>query len=100
MAGASIYILRCADNSYYTGITRREVDERVSEHARRLIKGCYTAKRLPVVLVFSEFYERVDEAVAAERRIKGWSRVKKAAYIRGDFDALPGLSKRGWKPAA
>jgi len=80
--GASIYILRCADGSYYTGITRRSVDERVSDHAQGLIDG-YTARRLPVELVLSEHYERVDGAIAAERRIKGWSRAKKEAYIRG-----------------
>jgi putative endonuclease len=62
MQGAAIYILRCADGSYYTG---RPVEERVSEHAHCLIKGSYTESRLPVELVFSEYYERVDEAVAA-----------------------------------
>jgi putative endonuclease len=92
--GASIYILRCADRSYYTGITRRSVEERVSEHAQALVKGCYTEGRLPVELVFSEYYERADEAVAAERRIKGWSRAKKEAMMRGDFAALSALSKR------
>ena len=76
MQGASIYILRCTDGSYYTGITRRTVEERVSEHTQGLIKGCYTESRLPVELAFSEYYERADEAVAAERRIKGWSRAK------------------------
>ena len=48
-------------------------------------------------LAFSEYYERVDEAVAAERRIKGWSRAKKEAYMRGDFPALVELAKRGTK---
>jgi putative endonuclease len=50
------------------------------------------------MLAFSEHYERIDEAIAAERRIKGWSRIKKEAYMRGDFGALPALSKRGPKP--
>jgi putative endonuclease len=95
--GATIYILRCADGSYYTGITRRSVEERVSEHAQGLIKGCYTERRLPVELVFSEYYERVDEAIAAERRIKGWSRAKKEALMRGDFAALSVLAKRQTK---
>jgi putative endonuclease len=95
MSGASIYILQCADGSYYTGITRRSVDERVSEHMQGLIPGCYTAARRPVALVFSEPYERIDEAAAAERRIKGWSRAKKEAYMRGDFPALSMLAKRG-----
>ena len=95
--GASLYILRCADGSYYTGLTRRTVEERVSEHAQGLVEGCYTAGRLPVELVFNEYYPRVDEAVAAERRVKGWSRVKKEAYMRGDFAALTALARRGWK---
>jgi putative endonuclease len=93
--GASIYVLRCADGSYYTGITRRSVEERVSEHAQGLIPGCYTFIRRPVTLVFAEHYERVDEAVAAERRIKGWSRAKKEAYMRGDFGSLTVLATRG-----
>jgi putative endonuclease len=97
MAGASIYILRCADASYCTGITRRSVEERVSEHALGLIEG-YTAQRRPVELVYSCYFERVDEAVATERRIKGWTRAKKEALMRGDFEALRQLSgRRGGK---
>ncbi len=93
MDGASIYILRCVDGSYYTGITRRSVDECVSEHGQGLIDS-YTARRRPVELVFSEYYSRIDEAVAAERRIKGWSRAKKEAYMRGDFERLSELASR------
>lgn len=94
MGGASIYILRCEDGSYYTGITRRTVDERVGEHATGASPGCFTFARRPVVLVYSEHYERIDEAVAAERRIKGWSRAKKEAYMRGDYQRLSALAKR------
>jgi putative endonuclease len=90
VAGATIYILRCSDGSYYTGITRRPVEERVSEHAQGLHEG-YTFTRRLVTLVHAEVF---DEAIAAERRIKGWSRAKKEAYIRGDFDALTELSRR------
>jgi putative endonuclease len=93
MEGAYIYILHCADGSYYTGITRRSVEERVSEHMRGSVDS-YTARRLPVELVFAEHYERVDEAIATERRIKGWSRAKKEAYMRGDFVRLSLLAKR------
>ena len=66
----------------------------MGEHAQGLSPG-YTFTRRPVRLVFSEHYERIAEAIAAERRIKGWSRAKKEAYIRGDFSALAALSKRG-----
>jgi putative endonuclease len=93
--GASIYILQCADGSYYTGITRRSVDERVSEHVQGLIADCYTFTRRPVELIFAEHYDRIVDAIAAERRIKGWSRAKKEAYIRGDFATLAALAKRG-----
>ena len=96
MGGASIYILLCSDGSYYTGVTRRSVEERVSEHAQGLMPG-YTFTRRPVKLVFSEHYERIVDAIAAERRIKGWSRAKKEAYIRGDFPTLAALSTRGSK---
>ena len=94
MDGASIYILRCADGSYYTGITRRSVEERVSEHAQGIDVGCYTFRRRPVMLVHSEHYARIVDAIAAERRIKGWTRAKKEAYIGGDFAALAALAQR------
>jgi putative endonuclease len=94
--GASICILLCSDGSYCTGVTRRSVEERASEHAQGLMPG-YTFTRRPVKLVFSEHYERIVDAIAAERRIKGWSRAKKEAYMRGDFPALAALAKRGSK---
>ena len=91
MDGATIYILRCNDGSFYVGITRRSVEERVGEHNAGAMDG-YTRRRRPVQLIFSEHYERVADAIAAERRIKGWSRDKKMAYMRGDFEALRELS--------
>jgi putative endonuclease len=69
----------------------------VSEHAQGLIPDCYTFMRRPVRLIFDEHYERIAGAIAAERRIKGWSRAKKDAYIRGDFGTLGALAKRGGK---
>jgi hypothetical protein len=48
-----------------------------------------------VVLVFYQHYERLDDATAAERQVKGWRRDKKEALIRGDFGALPFLARRG-----
>jgi putative endonuclease len=92
--GASIYILECGDGSYYTGLTRRSVEERVSEHAQGLIPNCHTYTRRPVKLIFDEHYERIADTVAAERRIKGWSRAKKEAYMRVDFRTLPALAVR------
>ena len=90
---AFVYILRCADGSFYTGITRRTVEARVSEHNAGLVEG-YTAVRRPVELIYSEAHLRYDEAVAAERRIKGWSRAKKIALVRSDFEALQKFAER------
>ncbi len=66
---------------------------------RQGLGGDYTAARLPVELVWCEAFQFITDAIAAERRIKGWSRAKKEAMIRGDWDALPALSRRrGGKP--
>ncbi|RUM08179.1 GIY-YIG nuclease family protein [Rhizobium chutanense] len=90
----TVYILRCSDGSYYTGLTKQEVEARVWEHNSGTYDG-YTAKRRPVELVFTETYDLIIDAIARERQIKGWSRRKKEALIAMDYEALPGLSKRG-----
>ncbi|MBB2753370.1 UNVERIFIED_ORG: putative endonuclease [Rhizobium aethiopicum] len=90
----TVYILRCSDGSYYTGLTKQEIEARVWEHNAGRYDG-YTAKRLPVELVFTEIYDRIIDAIAPERQIKGWSRRKKEALIAMDYEALPELSKRG-----
>jgi putative endonuclease len=97
--GATIYILLCADNSYYTGLTRKDADERVSEHNNGMFPG-YTSSRRPVQLVYSSHFDLLTDAIAAERRIKGWSRGKKEALIRGDYEALPRLAARRTRSAA
>ena len=89
----TVYIVRCADGSYYTGLTKQEIEARVWEHNAGIYDG-YTAKRRPVQLVFTETYDRIIDAIARERQIKGWSRIKKEALIALDYEALPELSKR------
>jgi putative endonuclease len=91
--GAWLYILLCADGSYYTGTTRTNLEFRLAEHQTGHFGG-YTATRRPVVLVYSEYFDRIVDAIAAERQVKGWSRAKKEALIAGRFDLLPGLSRR------
>ncbi|MFT4276556.1 MAG: GIY-YIG nuclease family protein [Rhodopseudomonas sp.] len=91
--GAFLYIVRCADSSLYTGTTRGSLDFRIAQHNDGTFEG-YTSTRRPVVLVYSEWFERITDAIACERRLKKWSRAKKEALIRGDIDALRALSKR------
>ena len=95
-APTSVYMLRCADGSFYTGVTRRPLEERISEHNRGALGG-YTALRRPVQLVWSQEFHRVADAIAAERRIKGWSRRKKLALIDGDWARLKQAAKKDFK---
>ena len=96
-SGAWLYILRCADGSYYGGTTRTTLEQRIAEHNRGHFGG-YTATRRPVALVCSEWFDQITDAIAAERQIKGWSRAKKGALIRGDFEGLRTLAKRKRTP--
>ena len=93
VTGAYVYLLRCSDGSYYTGTARSGLEQRIAEHNAGTYDG-YTAKRRPVTLVYSEWFDQITDAIAAERQIKGWSRAKKEALIRGDFDQLRELSRR------
>jgi len=92
--GAYLYILLCADGSYYVGTTRDSLERRIAEHEAGTFGG-YTARRRPVKLVFHEYFDRIEDAIAAERQVKGWRRDKKEALIRGDFAALPALNGAG-----
>jgi putative endonuclease len=90
-----VYILRCADGTYYTGTCRDTLmDRRVSEHNNGHYPNAYTFKRRPVVLVFAEEFANITDAVAAERRIKDWSQAKKEALIRGDWNGVQWWAKR------
>ena len=87
-----VYILRCADGSYYTGHTDN-LEHRLGLHEQGEIAG-YTSTRRPVEHVFSPVCETREEALSAELQIKGWSRAKKEALIRGDWAALSALARR------
>ena len=95
--GAWLYILQCADGSYYTGTTRADLETRVAEHQAGKFDG-FTSNRRPVEPVHSEYFDRIVDAIAAERQIKGWSRAKKEALIAGDFARIRQLSKRRTPP--
>ncbi|HAT1809789.1 TPA: GIY-YIG nuclease family protein [Legionella pneumophila] len=88
-----VYILQCGDKSYYTGQTDN-LEKRLTQHQDKMIPGCYTSTRLPIQLKFSQEFMSREEALSAERQIKGWSRRKKEALINGDWQALSDYSKR------
>ena len=92
--GAFVYMLLCRDGSYYVGsATGEDLAPRIAQHKSGAYPG-YTFSRRPVQLVWSEYFPRITDAIATERKIKGWSRAKKAALINNDCNAITALSKR------
>lgn len=87
-----VYIIKCTDNSYYTGITNN-IERRVEEHNNGSDTKSYTFKRRPVVLLFTAEFTVATLAIAFEKQVKGWSRKKKEALINGDFDSLKELAE-------
>ena len=88
---ASMYILRCSNGTYYTGSTN-DMDRRLIEHSEGRGSN-YTRKYLPVELVYREDFDSVDEAFSREKQVQNWSRAKKEALIRGDYEHLSELSR-------
>ncbi|MBP7477671.1 MAG: GIY-YIG nuclease family protein [Chitinophagales bacterium] len=86
-----MYILECADGSYYTGSTKN-LEQRLLQHNSG--EGAnHTKNRLPVKLVYYEVFQRIDEAFYREKQVQKWSRKKKEALINSQNDKLPELAK-------
>jgi len=85
-----MYILKCADDSFYTGSTVN-LEKRLWEHQNSLGAN-HTKNRLPVTLVFCEEFARIDEAFYREKQVQGWGRAKKQALIDGRHGDLPALA--------
>jgi putative endonuclease len=93
--GAFVYMLRCSDGSLYVGsATGDDIMPRIEGHNAGAFPGSYTWSRRPVTLIWSEHFERITDAIAVERQIKGWSRAKKLALANGDWDRVRTLAKR------
>ncbi len=88
-----VYILQCADNTFYTGITSN-LEQRVEEHQLGKHIDSYTYRRRPVKLVFFTSFSDVNMAIDTEKQIKKWSKAKKKALINGDFGRLVNLAKK------
>lgn len=96
-----VYMLQCADGSYYVGSYRgAELEWRVAEHNHGKYPTAYTYSRRPVRLVWSSYFTNAYDAVAFERRMKGWSRLKKEALIQRDEKSLKAFSRRGFRPSS
>ena len=89
---AYVYILLCADGSYYTGSTTN-LDIRLAQHFSG--EGAnYTQKHRPIKLLYFEEFSDISKAFDREKQIQGWSRRKKEALIQERFEEIPNLSKK------
>ena len=91
-----LYILKCSDDLYYTGVTSN-LTQRMYQHESAFYPDCYTASRRPLELVFYAEFTNIGFAIDKEKQIKKWSRAKKEALINGEYDALPNLAKKKFK---
>ena len=89
---AWMYILECSDGSYYVGSTK-DLELRVAQHNEG-IGSKYTTRRRPVALVYAAEFASIKQAYQWEKQVQGWSRAKRQALIRGDFEALPALARK------
>ena len=88
-----VYILKCIDNSYYTGVTSN-LEQWFERHQSGYYKSCYTYLRRPIALVFHTTFSDINFAIDMEKQIKKWSRAKKEALINNEYEALPNLAKK------
>ena len=88
-----MYILECADRSFYVG-SARDLERRLEQHAAGTTPS-YTSTRLPVKLIYAEEFDHIHDAYAREKQVQGWGRAKRIALIEGRIGDLPGLSRRG-----
>ncbi|MBC2845602.1 GIY-YIG nuclease family protein [Winogradskyella flava] len=91
-----VYILKCSDDTFYTGITSN-LSQRIIEYQTGKHKDSYTYSRRPIELVFYAEFTNVELAIDTEKQIKKWSRTKKEALINNEYDKLPNLSKKNFK---
>jgi putative endonuclease len=87
-----MYILECSDRSLYVGSTW-ELDRRLSQHQEGE-GAAYTRDRLPVRLLYSEYYSRIENAFLREKQVQRWSRSKRLALVKGQSEKLPTLSRK------
>lgn len=92
-----VYILECSDKTYYTGITSN-LTKRFESHQAGAYKGSYTSSRRPVKLAFYCEFTNPNMAIETEKQIKKWSQSKKKALIAGEYEKLPNLARKKFKP--
>ena len=93
MKTSYVYILKCSDGTYYTGVSSNLL-KRIEEHHAGKHRDSYTYVRRPVALMFYAQFTDITIAISTEKQLKNWSKAKKEALISGNYQMLPTLSKK------
>jgi len=93
MQESFLYILRCSDGSYYTGMTNN-LNRRLYEHNSGLNPKSYTYNKRPIELMYYTTFTNIYDTINREKQIKSWSKAKKEALIDGRIEDLPNLAKK------
>jgi putative endonuclease len=88
-----VYMLRCIDGTFYTGVTN-DIERRFGEHCVGHDPGSYTFTRRPLRLVYAGEFDRIADAIAFEKRLKGWTHAKKRAFAERDWPLLRRFARR------
>ena len=91
-----MYILMCNDKTYYTGVTSN-LEKRLEEHQSGKYPDSYTYGKRPVELKFYCEFTNIEIAIEKEKQIKKWSKAKKEALIKSEYDKLPNLARKIFK---
>ena len=93
MKQSYVYIIKCSDGSYYTGVSSN-LSSRLYKHNSGFYPDCYTFNKRPLELVFYCEFTDINIAIEKEKQIKKWSKIKKEALINGEFESLINLAKK------
>ena len=96
MKQSYVYILKCSDNTYYTGVTSN-IESRLLKHNSGFYPNSYTFNKRPLNLVFYAEFTDINIAIEKEKQIKKWSRAKKEALINDDCEGLVNLAKKKFR---
>jgi putative endonuclease len=86
-----VYMLRCFDGTFYTGVTN-DVVHRYDQHCSGYKKTAYTYSRRPLRLVYVGEFSDVNDAIAFEKKLKSWTHSKKRAFAERDWPLLKRLA--------
>ena len=91
-----IYIIKCNNKNYYTGVTSNLINH-IKEHHLGKHKNSYTYSRRPIKLVYFCEFINIEQAIDMEKQLKKWSRIKKETLINNEFEKLPNLCKKNFE---